>query len=98
MHPGGRKSRPGVPDGFRLELHFSTGFLHLLLAVHAQDINILRSTDRLTTAGTNVLAGTAGLFIQFVSNLISSLILSTVLCYHGGGQMAGSNRLHFGLR
>ena len=58
----GSKSRPEVPDGFRLEVYFSTGFLHLLLTVHAQDIDILRGTDGLTTAGTNVFPGTAGLF------------------------------------
>lgn len=31
---GESKSRPGVPDGFKLEVYFSTGFLHLFLTIH----------------------------------------------------------------
>lgn len=56
------KSRPGVPDGSKLEVYFSTGFLHLLLTVHAKDIDIFCGPDGLTTARANILSGAAGLF------------------------------------
>ena len=57
-----RKSRPGVSRA-AFET-YSTCNLHLLGALHAEDTDLFRGTDGLTTAGTGILAGAAGLLLS----------------------------------
>ena len=43
---------------------YSTCNLHLLGALHTEDTDLFRGTDGLTTAGTGILAGAAGLLLS----------------------------------
>ena len=50
-----------LPNGARLEVHFSTCHLHLLGTVHTEDVYVLRCSDALTATGANIFPGAAGL-------------------------------------
>ena len=64
-----RKSRPGVSRA-AFET-YSTCNLHLLGALHAEDTDLFRGTDGLTTAGTGILAGAAGLLLSLSTLFIN---------------------------
>lgn len=80
MHNG--KSRPGMSRAAFVA--YSTCDLHLLNTLHAEDTDLFRGANGLTTTRANILAGTAGLLlpgriIREVQNTGDSQLVSPTL-------------------